>query len=117
MSIAAAPQAQRNAPSGPQNPKMRTEDSLASRLRLKVVLKMRMAAAKPPNTAPNWINKCAGVQNVSRPIVMCQEMSQYNPVVIESDASTEVQAYQGIASAPDWVAAKSVARVGVPATV
>src|SRR5215467_10096139 len=42
---------------------------------------------------------CAGVQNVSRPIPMCQEISQYRPTLVEVTANTEDQMYQGIEAA------------------
>ena len=41
------------------------------------------------SSPPAWINRCAGVQNVSRPIDMCHEMSQINPTsTIEAAATT-----------------------------
>jgi pteridine reductase len=40
--------------------------------------------------------RCAGVQNVSRPIDMCQEMSQYKPTDVAVTAAAEAQTYQGI---------------------
>jgi hypothetical protein len=39
----------------------------------------------------------AGVQNVSRPIDMCHEISQFAPIVAEVTASTAHHIYQGIA--------------------
>ena len=40
---------------------------------------------------------CAGVQKVSRPIDMCQEMSHSPPIFAETMAAIELQMYQGIA--------------------
>src|ERR1700685_1263715 len=40
--------------------------------------------------------RCAGVQNVSRPIDMCQEISQYKPTEVAVTASAEVHTYHGM---------------------
>ena len=40
---------------------------------------------------------CAGVQNVSRPMERCQEISQCVPTMAEVTAMTEHHTYQGIA--------------------
>src|SRR5258708_1836252 len=42
------------------------------------------------------LRRCAGVQKVSRPMVSCQEMSQYRPDIIQAAASTLAHIYQGI---------------------
>ena len=39
---------------------------------------------------------CAGVQNVSRPIEMCHEMSQYPPNASEVTAAARHHTYHGI---------------------
>lgn len=44
---------------------------------------------------------CAGVQNVSRPIERCHEMSQWMPTMDEVLASTAHQMYQGTAATAD----------------
>jgi len=36
------------------------------------------------------MRRCAGVQNVSRPIDMCHEMSQYTPIITHAAANTAV---------------------------
>ena len=41
---------------------------------------------------------CAGVQNVSRPIEICHEISQYPPKVSEVTAAARHHTYQGIAA-------------------
>src|SRR5579859_1101984 len=41
---------------------------------------------------------CAGVQNVSRPTLSCQEMSQTPPMTLEETAMTLHQMYQGMES-------------------
>src|SRR5215467_4876240 len=56
--------------------------------------------------------KWAGVQNVSRPIPMCQEMSQYRPTVVEVTASTDAQRYQGTALVPTEDRSVTVADAG-----
>src|ERR1041384_7659802 len=38
------------------------------------------------------MRRCAGVQNVSRPIDMCHEMSQYTPAITQSAATATVRA-------------------------
>src|SRR3954470_7060148 len=38
--------------------------------------------------------RCAGVQKVSRPIVMCHEMSQYTPTITHTAATTTAYACQ-----------------------
>ena len=38
---------------------------------------------------------CAGVQNVSRPIERCHEMSQCTPIMAHVTAATAHQTYQG----------------------
>ena len=49
-----------------------------------------MPAIRPPA----WISRCAGVQNESRPIDMCHEMSQYTPTITHAAANTAVYACQ-----------------------
>ena len=44
---------------------------------------------------------CAGVQNVSRPIERCHEISQWPPIMAEVTARTEHQIYQGIPCGED----------------
>ena len=51
---------------------------------------------------------CAGVQNVSRPIERCQEMSQCTPTMANVTAATEHQTYQGAVS---WLCSKTVSWV------
>ena len=48
----------------------------------------------PAISPPAWISRCAGVQNVSRPIDMCHEMSQYTPTITHAAANTAVYACQ-----------------------
>src|SRR5271163_2923850 len=52
--------------------------------------------------------RCAGVQKVSRPMDMCQEMSQYKPITVDVTASAELHTYQGTAA----VSAAATARGG-----
>jgi hypothetical protein len=50
-----------------------------------------------------WIMMWAGVQNVSRPMERCQEMSQWTPTMEHVTAAVAHQTYQGTrseASAP-----------------
>src|SRR5579862_5121761 len=52
----------------------------------------------PASTPQSWIARCAGVQNVSRPMERCQEMSHWPPIMAEVTAKTEHQTYQGTRS-------------------
>src|SRR2546427_761887 len=48
------------------------------------------------------MSRCAGVQNVSRPMDICQEISQYPPMTTETTAAKSDQTYQGTAvNSPD----------------
>src|ERR1700733_3171941 len=58
---------------------------------------MQVTAASRPQ---KWTARWAGVQNVSRPMVMCQEISQYKPKVMEVTAAVPDQTCQGTAAAP-----------------
>src|ERR1700740_2914736 len=115
--MAAAPPAEMKGPSGPKNPRMRTEDCFAAWLPPNVVVRIKYAEDSPARTAPNWISRCAGVQKVSRPMVMCQEMSQYSPLEMQAVASTELQRYQGMDSVLACAPVRSATRTGIPATV
>ena len=42
---------------------------------------------------------CAGVQNESRPTLLCQEMSQTPPIALELTAAMQHHTYHGIAVA------------------
>src|SRR5580658_2060943 len=56
----------------------------------------------------SWMRRCAGVQNVSRPTLSCQEMSQTPPTTLEATARTFDQMYQGM----DRVLAETRSAVG-----
>src|SRR5579863_8798745 len=96
--MVAAPQATMNAPRGPRNPRTFTVASLAAWFFPKLMEKIRYAQPRPASTAPNWTSRWAGVQNVSRPMVSCQTISQYNPDMMQATAMAEVQLCQGILS-------------------
>ena len=74
--MASPPQLAMNAPSGPRRPRIETEASRSGAARAKVVQRMRWPQLIPASTPQSWMATWAGVQNVSRPIEMCQEMSQ-----------------------------------------
>src|SRR5580704_1741718 len=44
----------------------------------------------------SWMRRCAGVQNVSRPTLSCQEMSHTPPTTLQATAATLHQMYQGM---------------------
>src|SRR5690349_4740610 len=96
--IATPPQAQMNAPSGPRNPHIVTDTSHNAEFFLKVVERIRYPQVMPASTPHNWISKCAGVQNVSRPMLLCHEMSQTPPMALDVMAATQHHTYQGIAA-------------------
>src|SRR5262249_18061966 len=55
-----------------------------------------MAALEPPISTPqNCASRCAGVQNVSRPIERCHERSQCIPIAADAAPITAHQIYQG----------------------
>src|SRR5260370_1072453 len=93
--MVAPPQAARNAPKGPRNPHTRTEASRAVASAANVVCRIKYPQESAASKAPNWIARCAGVQNVSRPMVMCQEMSQYSPKTMEVMAPAPANKGQG----------------------
>ncbi len=49
----------------------------------------------PAMIPPAWIARCAGVQNVSRPIDMCHEMSQYVPARMQVTDASDVHTNHG----------------------
>src|SRR6185437_13826792 len=61
----------------------------------------------------------AGVQNVSRPIVLCHEMSHITPTITHSDASSTTGRYHGTPIAPPPLAGRAgcIAASGIPETV
>src|SRR5579859_3807303 len=97
--MATPPQAQMNAPSGPRNPHIVTDTSHSGELFLKVVERIRYPQAIPASTPHSWISRCAGVQNVSRPTLLCHEMSHTPPMALDVMATTQHQTYQGMAAA------------------
>src|SRR5262249_31354062 len=110
VSIMPPPQAAINAGSGPRNPSTLTADSLSARFDPNVVAKIRQPAETAAITAASWSAMCAGVQKVSRPTDMCQEMSQYSPTITEVVASIIDQTYQGIVSMRDAAPTRSAIR-------
>src|ERR1700748_682145 len=59
-----------------------------------------MAQTRAVSNPPSWISRCAGVQKLSRPMVSCQEISQYKPMAIRMDALTQAQPVQGTRMPP-----------------
>src|ERR1039457_2254332 len=93
--MATPPQQQRKAPSGPGKPQIRTAPARSTGERLNVVWKISQAEAAPARMPPKWMNKWGAVQNVSRPMLSCQEMSQTPPNEAEVTASAHAQMCQG----------------------
>src|SRR4051812_30190704 len=63
------------------------------------------------------MHRCAGVQKVSRPIVMCQEMSQCSPTMAAVAANVSVHAYHGTDSAASRTATRRAAAGNGTATL
>ena len=66
---------------------MPTETARAESSLLKDVWRIRMAQVVAPKTAQNWVTKCGGVQNVSRPIELCHETSHKAPTTALAEAT------------------------------
>src|SRR3569833_343930 len=94
--IVAAPHAPRNAPTGPRKPHTPIETGRCGADLRNVVANTSTAPAPPARMPPAWISRCAGVQNESRPIVMCHEMSQYVPATMHETDASETQTNQGM---------------------
>src|SRR6185312_5840111 len=62
---------------------------------------------------------CAGVQNVSRPMVLCHEMSHITPTITHSDATNTAGRYQGTPAVPAPLAGRggSIPPSGIPEPV
>ncbi|MSR35492.1 MAG: hypothetical protein EXR95_02445 [Gemmatimonadetes bacterium] len=86
--IVSVPQIATHAPSGPTKPQKRTPSSSSSRRPANVVRSTSQPHPSPAITAAACSSRCGGDQNVSRPIVRCQEMSHMSPTVIESAATS-----------------------------
>src|SRR5258708_12034791 len=77
--MAKEPQIDSQASRGPGNPHTCTLAARALASLPNVVRRIRNAPVSPAVTPPKWMSRCAGVQNVSRPIVLCHEMSHSRP--------------------------------------
>src|SRR5437016_12262728 len=86
VSIAMQPHVAINAPSGPRNPQIFTDLLCMAVSPPNVAVRIMYPHAMPTSTPVSWIRMCAGVQNVSRPIDMCQEMSHCPPDQAASDS-------------------------------
>src|SRR6185312_7744785 len=87
-SIAKVPQMVIHAPIGPRNPQKCTVAALSSFPN--VVRSTTAPHATPAQIALTYSSTCGGVQNESRPTVMCHEMSQSRPVTIPAALATMV---------------------------
>jgi len=86
-----------NAPSGPRNLHTLTLAEANAGSRPKVHERIKYPQVNPARIPQNWMSMCAGVQNESRPMDMCQEISQYPPITTETTAAKRDQTYQGTA--------------------
>src|SRR5258708_9616133 len=77
--MAKQPQIDSHAPSGPRNPHTFTLAARALASLPNVVRRIRNAPVSRAVIPPKWMSRCAGVQNVSRPMVLCHEMSHSRP--------------------------------------
>jgi hypothetical protein len=99
VSIAPQPSIATHAPSGARNPQNQTALALACSDPPNVVRSATIPELTPASNPPPWMSMCAGVQNVSRPMDMCHEMSQIIPVTIIVAAATTAYACQANTSA------------------
>src|SRR5436853_484498 len=94
--MAMPPQAAMNAPSGPRNPQILTDASRSGAARPRVVERIRYAQAMPARMPHRWMQICAGVQKLSRPMERCQEISHWMPTMAQVTAATLAQTCQGM---------------------
>src|SRR5208282_2997082 len=87
-----------NAPSGPRNPQIFTDASCVTASCPNVAVNIMYAHAIPTSTPVIWIMMCAGVQNVSRPIDMCHEISHGPPIIPLATPATMHQIVHGTLS-------------------
>src|SRR4051794_26341091 len=100
------------APSGARKPQKLTVAVRCTGVPRKVVRNATKPEPNPAVNPPVWIRRWAGVQNVSRPIDMCQEISQYTPPITAAAPSTATLANVG---PPTRVADPSLGRVNASA--
>src|SRR5258708_18624091 len=77
--MAKQPQIDSQASRGPGNPHTCTLAARALASLPNVVRRIRNAPVSRAVIPPKWMSRCAGVQNVSRPMVLCHEMSHSRP--------------------------------------
>src|SRR5688572_23748500 len=83
--IMSVPQMHTHAPNGPRKPQNRTPAAWSAGLPLNDIRSTIQPQLHPATSAPICSSTWGGDQNVSRPIVRCQEMSQISPTTIETD--------------------------------
>src|SRR5581483_219786 len=81
------PQMHTQAPRGPLKPQNFTVDALSAGVPKNVVLSTSHPQVSPVSEAPSCSSRWGRVQNVSRPTVRCQEMSQISPVTMNAEDS------------------------------
>src|SRR4029077_17702466 len=109
--MVAPPHAAINAPSGPRNLHTLTLAEASSGSRPEVQERIRYPLVNPARIPHNWISMCAGVQNVSRPMDMCQEMSQEPPITTDTTAPKSDHTYHGTAVSSPGACAASCGEV------
>src|SRR5580765_7927824 len=85
-----------HAPSGARNPQKLTDDARSASLPRNVVGSATYPELNPAIKPPAWMTRWAGVQNVSRPMDMCHEMSQYTPTITHVAPNRTVYACQSV---------------------
>ena len=88
--MANAPQMATHAPRGPRNPQKRTERPTWASEPANVVFKTIHPQVSPATAAPICSRTWGGLQSVSRPMDMCQEMSQRRPTMMHAEAKRSV---------------------------
>ena len=85
VTIMSVPQMHTHAPNGPRKPQKRTLAARSSGLPRNVVRSTSQTQLEPATIAATCSSTCGGDQNVSRPIVLCHDMSHNSPTIIYTD--------------------------------
>src|SRR5438132_7157993 len=84
-----------HAPSGARRPHRLTAAARSSAEPKKCVRSASHPQVSPGINPPRYVRICAGVQNVSRPIVECQEISQSTPIGMQTAPKMSTKQYAG----------------------
>src|SRR2546422_475091 len=88
-----------HAPNGARNPHKLTEAARSSADPKKCVFSANQPHVSPGISPPRYVRMSAGVQNVSRPMVECHEISQSTPIGMHSAPNMRTKQYVGSTAA------------------